>query len=142
MISTIGFCWLKKYRKTNSKSKESTQKITAEDKALTTEVKNEKEDSSINQPAKASDVQVEEKNEEANKENPNDETWAINDINKIENALDEQIATIIKGYEIDIFNEYSNRNSKIEKLQEICQMTKNIYPKNSVAARILTLNKF
>ena len=126
VISAIGFCWLKKYRKTNSKSKESIQKITAEDKALTTEVKNEKEDSSINQPAKASDVQVEEKNEEANKENPNDETWAINDINKIENALDEQIATIIKGYEIDIFNEYSNRNSKIEKLQEILSIYFNL----------------
>lgn len=26
VISAIGFCWLKKYRKTNSKSKESTQK--------------------------------------------------------------------------------------------------------------------
>lgn len=42
VISAIGFCWLKKYRKTNSKSKESTQKITAEDKALTTEVKMKK----------------------------------------------------------------------------------------------------
>lgn len=126
VISAIGFCWLKKYRKTNSKSKESTQKTTAEDKALTTEVKNEKENASINQPAKASDVQVEEKNEEANKENPNDETWATNDINKIENALDEQIATIIKGYEIDIFNEYSNRNSKIEKLQEILSIYFNL----------------
>lgn len=126
VISAIGFCWLKKYRKTNSKSKESTQKTTAEDKALTTEVKNEKENASISQPAKASDVQVEEKNEEANKENPNDETWATNDINKIENALDEQIATIIKGYEIDIFNEYSNRNSKIEKLQEILSIYFNL----------------
>lgn len=123
-ISVTGLFIFKKYKKTNSTSKSNTQKATAEDKSLPTEVKNEKEDASINQ-LEPSDVRVKEENEESNG-NPQNAINTPKDIKEKENELDCQIETIIKGFEEELFNDCNDRNSKIEKLQEILSIYFNL----------------
>lgn len=115
VISVFGFCWFKRNRRTSSKSKGGASKATAEAKTSTKEVK---DDAKITQSAKPSDIQVKVEDEN-DKEDSNNETSATDDINETENELDKQIAIVIKGFEEEFFNDCNDRNSKIEKLQEI-----------------------
>lgn len=122
VISVFGFCWFKRNKRTSSKSKGGAPKATAEAKASTIEIK---DDANITQSAKSSDIQV--KVEDDNdKEDSNNETSATDDINETENELDKQIATVIKGFEEEFFNDCNDRNSKIEKLQEILSIHFNL----------------
>lgn len=122
VISVFGFCWFKRNKRTSSKSKGGAPKATAEAKASTIEIK---DDANITQSAKPSDIQV--KVEDDNdKEDSNNETSATDDINETENELDKQIATVIKGFEEEFFNDCNDRNSKIEKLQEILSIHFNL----------------
>lgn len=122
VISIFGFCWFKRNKRTSSKSKGGAPKATAEAKTSTIEIK---DDANITQSAKPSDIQVkvEDKND---KEDSNNETSATDDINETENELDKQIATVIKGFEEEFFNDCNDRNSKIEKLQEILSIHFNL----------------
>lgn len=115
VISVFGFCWFKRNKRTSSKSKGGASKATAEAKTSTKEVK---DDAKITQSAKPSDIQVKVEDEN-DKEDSNNETSATDDINETENELDKQIAIVIKGFEEEFFNDCNDRNSKIEKLQEI-----------------------
>lgn len=115
VISVFGFCWFKRNKRTSSKSKGGAPKATAEAKTSTIEIK---DDANITQSAKPSDIQVKVEDEN-DKEDSNNETSTTDDINETENELDKQIATVIKGFEEEFFNDCNNRNSKIEKLQEI-----------------------
>ena len=115
VISIFGFCWFKRNKSTSSKSKGGAPKATAEAKTSTIEIK---DDANITQSAKPSDIQVKVEDEN-DKEDSNNETSATDDINETENELDKQIATVIKGFEEEFFNDCNDRNSKIEKLQEI-----------------------
>ena len=122
VISVFGFCWFKRNRRTSSKSKGGASKVTAEAKTSTKEVK---DDAKITQSAKPSDIQVKVEDEN-DKEDSNNETSATDDINETENELDKQIATVIKGFEEEFFNDCNDRNSKIEKLQEILSIHFNL----------------
>ena len=122
VISVFGFCWFKRNKRTSSKSKGGASKATAEAKTSTKEVK---DDAKITQSAKPSDIQVKVEDEN-NKEDSNNETSATDDINETENELDKQIATVIKGFEEEFFNDCNDRNSKIEKLQEILSIHFNL----------------
>ena len=115
VISVFGFCWFKRNKRTSSKSKGGASKATAEAKTSKKEVK---DDAKITQSAKPSDIQVKVEDEN-DKEDSNNETSATDDINETENELDKQIAIVIKGFEEEFFNDCNDRNSKIEKLQEI-----------------------
>ena len=122
VISVFGFCWFKRNRRTSSKSKGGASKVTAEAKTSTKEVK---DDAKITQSAKPSDIQVKVEDEN-DKEDSNNETSATDDINETENELDKQIAIVIKGFEEEFFNDCNDRNSKIEKLQEILSIHFNL----------------
>ena len=122
VISVFGFCWFKRNKRTSSKSKGGASKVTAEAKTSTKEVK---DDAKITQSAKPSDIQVKVEDEN-DKEDSNNETSATDDINETENELDKQIATVIKGFEEEFFNDCNDRNSKIEKLQEILSIHFNL----------------
>lgn len=122
VISVFGFCWFKRNRRTSSKSKGGASKATAEAKTSTKEVK---DDAKITQSAKPSDIQVKVEDEN-DKEDSNNETSATDDINETENELDKQIAIVIKGFEEEFFNDCNDRNSKIEKLQEILSIHFNL----------------
>lgn len=122
VISVFGFCWFKRNKRTSSKSKGGASKATAEAKTSTKEVK---DDAKITQSAKPSDIQVKVEDENY-KEDSNNETSATDDINETENELDKQIATVIKGFEEEFFNDCNDRNSKIEKLQEILSIHFNL----------------
>lgn len=122
VISVFGFCWFKRNKRTSSKSKGGASKATAEAKTSTKEVK---DDAKITQSAKPSDIQVKVEDENA-KEDSNNETSATDDINETENELDKQIAIVIKGFEEEFFNDCNDRNSKIEKLQEILSIHFNL----------------
>lgn len=115
VISVFGFCWFKRNKRTSSKSKGGAPKATAEAKTSTIEIK---DDANITQSAKPSDIQVKVEDEN-DKEDSNNETSTTDDINETENELDKQLATVTKGFEEEFFNDCNNRNSKIEKLQEI-----------------------
>lgn len=119
VISVFGFCWFKRNKRTSSKSKGGAPKATAEAKTSTIEIK---DDANITQSADIQ-VKVEDKND---KEDSNNETSATDDINETENELDKQIATVIKGFEEEFFNDCNDRNSKIEKLQEILSIHFNL----------------
>ena len=60
-------------------------------------------------------VERDSSNSKDSNEEPSGTTISID----IKNALDEQIATIIKGYEDDFFKDCIDNNSKVERLQEI-----------------------
>lgn len=60
-------------------------------------------------------VERDRSNSKDSNEEPSGTTISID----IKNALDEQIATIIKGYEDDFFKDCIDNNSKVERLQEI-----------------------
>lgn len=122
VISVFGFCWFKRNKRTSSKSKGGAPKATAEAKTSTIEIK---DDVNITQSAKPSDIQVKVEDEN-DKEDSNNETSATDDINETENELDKQIATVIKGFEEKFFNDCNDRNSKIEKLQEILSIHFNL----------------
>lgn len=122
VISVFGFCWFKRNKRTSSKSKGGAPKATAEAKTSTIEIK---DDANITQSAKPSDIQVKVEDEN-DKEDSNNETSDTDDINETENELDEQIATVIKGFEEEFFNDCNDRNSKIEKLQEILSIYFNL----------------
>lgn len=122
VISIFGFCWFKRNKRTSSKSKGGAPKATAEAKTSTIEIK---DDANITQSAKPSDIQVKVEDEN-DKEDSNNETSATDDINETENELDKQIATVIKGIEEEFFNDCNDRNSKIEKLQEILSIHFNL----------------
>ena len=122
VISVFGFCWFKRNKRTSSKSKGGAPKATAEAKTSTIEIK---DDANITQSAKPSDIQVKVEDEN-DKEDSNNETSATDDINETENELDKQIATVIKGFEEEFFNDCNDRNSKIEKLQEILSIYFNL----------------
>lgn len=122
VISVFGFCWFKRNKRTSSKSKGGASKATAEAKTSTKEVK---DDAKITQSAKPSDIQVKVEDEN-DKEDSNNETSATDDINETENELDKQIAIVIKGFEEEFFNDCNDRNSKIEKLQEILSIHFNL----------------
>lgn len=122
VISVFGFCWFKRNKRTSSKSKGDAPKATAEAKTSTIEIK---DDANITQSAKSSDIQVKVEDEN-DKEDSNNETSATDDINETENELDKQIATVIKGFEEEFFNDCNDRNSKIEKLQEILSIHFNL----------------
>ena len=122
VISIFGFCWFKRNKSTSSKSKGGAPKATAEAKTSTIEIK---DDANITQSAKPSDIQVKVEDEN-DKEDSNNETSATDDINETENELDKQIATVIKGFEEEFFNDCNDRNSKIEKLQEILSIHFNL----------------
>ena len=122
VISVFGFCWFKRNKRTSSKSKGGAPKATAEAKTSTIEIK---DDANITQSAKPSDIQVKVEDEN-DKEDSNNETSATDDINETENELDKQIATVIKGFEEEFFNDCNDRNSKIEKLQEILSIHFNL----------------
>lgn len=122
VISVFGFCWFKRNKRTSSKSKGGAPKATAEAKTSTIEIK---DDANITQSEKPSDIQVKVEDEN-DKEDSNNETSATDDINETENELDKQIATVIKGFEEEFFNECNDRNSKIEKLQEILSIHFNL----------------
>lgn len=122
VISVFGFCWFKRNKRTSSKSKGGAPKATAEAKTSTIEIK---DDANITQSTKPSDIQVKVEDEN-NKEDSNNETSATDDINETENELDKQIATVIKGFEEEFFNDCNDRNSKIEKLQEILSIHFNL----------------
>lgn len=122
IISVFGFCWFKRNKRTSSKSKGDAPKATAEAKTSTIEIK---DDANITQSAKSSDIQVKVEDEN-DKEDSNNETSATDDINETENELDKQIATVIKGFEEEFFNDCNDRNSKIEKLQEILSIHFNL----------------
>ena len=122
VISVFGFCWFKRNKRTSSKSKGGAPKATAEAKTSTIEIK---DDVNITQSAKPSDIQVKVEDEN-DKEDSNNETSATDDINETENELDKQIATVIKGFEEEFFNDCNDRNSKIEKLQEILSIHFNL----------------
>lgn len=119
VISVFGFCWFKRNKRTSSKSKGGAPKATAEAKTSTIEIK---DDANITQSA---DIQVKVEDEN-DKEDSNNETSATDDINETENELDKQIATVIKGFEEEFFNDCNDRNSKIEKLQEILSIHFNL----------------
>lgn len=118
VISVFGFCWFKRNKRTSSKSKGGAP----EAKTSTIEIK---DDVNITQSAKPSDIQVKVEDEN-DKEDSNNETSATDDINETENELDKQIATVIKGFEEEFFNDCNDRNSKIEKLQEILSIHFNL----------------
>lgn len=122
VISVFGFCWFKRNKRTSSKSKGGAPKATAEAKTSTIEIK---DDVNITQSAKPSDIQVKVEDEN-DKEDSNNETSATDDINETENELDKQIATVVKGFEEEFFNDCNDRNSKIEKLQEILSIHFNL----------------
>lgn len=122
VISVFGFCWFKRNKRTSSKSKGGAPKATAEAKTSTIEIK---DDTNITQSEKSSDIQVKVEDEN-DKEDSNNETSATDDINETENELDKQIATVIKGFEEEFFNDCNDRNSKIEKLQEILSIHFNL----------------
>lgn len=122
VISVFGFCWFKRNKRTSSKSKGGAPKATAEAKTSTIEIK---DDVNITQSAKPSDIQVKVEDEN-DKEDSNNETSATDDINETENELDKQIATVIKEFEEEFFNDCNDRNSKIEKLQEILSIHFNL----------------
>ena len=122
VISVFGFCWFKRNKRTSSKSKGGAPKATAEAKTSTIEIK---DDTNITQSEKPSDIQVKVEDEN-DKEDSNNETSATDDINETENELDKQIATVIKGFEEEFFNDCNDRNSKIEKLQEILSIHFNL----------------
>lgn len=122
VISVFGFCWFKRNKRTSSKSQGGAPKATAEAKTSTIEIK---DDANITQSTKPSDIQVKVEDEN-NKEDSNNETSATDDINETENELDKQIATVIKGFEEEFFNDCNDRNSKIEKLQEILSIHFNL----------------
>lgn len=122
VISVFGFCWFKRNKRISSKSKGGAPKATAEAKTSTIEIK---DDANITQSAKPSDIQVKVEDEN-DKEDSNNKTSATDDINETENELDKQIATIIKGHEEEFFNDCNDRNSKIEKLQEILSIHFNL----------------
>lgn len=122
VISVFGFCWFKRNKRTSSKSKGGAPKATAEAKTSTIEIK---DDVNITQSAKPSNIQVKVEDEN-DKEDSNNETSATDDINETENELDKQIATVIKGFEEEFFNDCNDRNSKIEKLQEILSIHFNL----------------
>ena len=122
VISVFGFCWFKRNKRTSSKSKGGAPKATAEAKTSTIEIK---DDANITQSTKPSDIQVKVEDEN-DKEDSNNETSATDDINETENELDKQIATVIKGFEEEFFNDCNDRNSKIEKLQEILSIHFNL----------------
>lgn len=122
VISVFGFCWFKRNKRTSSKSKCDAPKATAEAKTSTIEIK---DNANITQSAKPSDIQVKVEDEN-DKEDSNNETSATDDINETENELDKQIATIINGFEEEFFNDCNDRNSKIEKLQEILSIYFNL----------------
>lgn len=122
VISVFGFCWFKRNKRTSLKSKGGAPKATAEAKTSTIEIK---DDANITQSAKPSDIQVKVEDEN-DKEDSNNETSATDDINETENELDKQIATVIKGFEEEFFNDCNDRNSKIEKLQEILSIYFNL----------------
>lgn len=122
VISVFGFCWFKRNKRTSSKSKGGAPKATAEAKTSTIEIK---DDANITQSEKPSDIQVKVEDEN-DKEDSNNETSATDDINETENELDKQIATVIKGFEEEFFNDCNDRNSKIEKLQEILSIHFNL----------------
>ena len=122
VISVFGFCWFKRNKRTSSKSKGGAPKATAEAKTSTIEIK---DDANITQSAKPSDIQVKVEDEN-DKEDSNNETSATDDINETENELDKQIAIVIKGFEEEFFNDCNDRNSKIEKLQEILSIYFNL----------------
>nr|WP_303215889.1 hypothetical protein [uncultured Prevotella sp.] len=122
VISVFGFCWFKRNKRTSSKSKGGAPKATAEAKTSTIEIK---DDANITQSEKPSDIQVKVEDEN-DKEDSNNETIATDDINETENELDKQIATVIKGFEEEFFNDCNDRNSKIEKLQEILSIHFNL----------------
>lgn len=122
VISVFGFCWFKRNKRTSSKSKGGAPKATAEAKTSTIEIK---DDANITQSEKPSDIQVKVEDEN-DKEDSNNETSATDDINETENELDKQIATVIKGFEEEFFNDCNDRNSKIGKLQEILSIHFNL----------------
>lgn len=122
VISVFGFCWFKRNKRTSSKSKGGAPKATAEAKTSTIEIK---DDANITQSEKPSDIQVKVEDEN-DKEDSNNETSATDDINETENELDKQIATVIKGFEEEFFNDCNDRNSKIEKFQEILSIHFNL----------------
>ena len=122
VISVFGFCWFKRNKRTSSKSKGGAPKATAEAKTSTIEIK---DDANITQSTKPSDIQVKVEDEN-DKEDSNNETSATDDINETENELDKQIAIVIKGFEEEFFNDCNDRNSKIEKLQEILSIHFNL----------------
>lgn len=122
VISVFGFCWFKRNKRTSSKSKGGAPKATAEAKTSTIEIK---DDTNITQSEKPSDIQVKVEDEN-DKEDSNNETSATDDINETENELDKQIATVIKEFEEEFFNDCNDRNSKIEKLQEILSIHFNL----------------
>lgn len=122
VISVFGFCWFKRNKRTSSKSKGGAPKATAEAKTSTIEIK---DDANITQSEKPSDIQVKVEDEN-DKEDSNNETSATDDINETENELDKQIATVIKEFEEEFFNDCNDRNSKIEKLQEILSIHFNL----------------
>lgn len=122
VISVFGFCWFKRNKRTSSKSKGGAPKATAEAKTSTIEIK---DDANITQSEKPSDIQVKVEDEN-DKEDSNNETSATDDINETENELDKQTATVIKGFEEEFFNDCNDRNSKIEKLQEILSIHFNL----------------
>lgn len=122
VISVFGFCWFKRNKRTSSKSKGGAPKATAEAKTSTIEIK---DDANITQSEKPSDIQVKVEDEN-DKEDSNNETSATDDINETENELDKQIATVIKGFEEEFFNDCNDRNSKIEKLQKILSIHFNL----------------
>lgn len=122
VISVFGFCWFKRNKRTSSKSKGGAPKATAEAKTSTIEIK---DDANITQSEKPSDIQVKVEDEN-DKEDSNNETSATDDINETENELDKQIATVIKGFEEEFFNDCNDRNSKNEKLQEILSIHFNL----------------
>ena len=122
VISVFGFCWFKRNKRTSSKSKGGAPKATAEAKTSTIEIK---DDANITQSEKPSDIQVKVEDEN-DKEDSNNETSATDGINETENELDKQIATVIKGFEEEFFNDCNDRNSKIEKLQEILSIHFNL----------------
>lgn len=55
----------------------------------------------------------------SNNENSNEESGGTNISIDIKNAIDEQIATIIKEYEDEFFKDCNDYNSKVKRLQEI-----------------------
>lgn len=133
VISVFGFCWFKRNKRTSSKSKGGASKATAEAKTSTKEVK---DDAKITQSAKPSDIQVKVEDEN-DKEDSNNETSATDDINETENELDKQIAIVIKGFEEEFFNDCNDRNSKIEKLQEILSIHFNLlYDKKRISKEL------
>lgn len=76
-------------------------------------------------------------NSEDSNEEPSGTTISID----IKNALDEQIATIIKGYEDEFFKGCNDNNSKVERLQEILSKYFNLLDAQKNISKVLSIKE-